>query len=148
MNVNITALLGKTLARIDGGEEGSEHIGFICTDGSTFTMYHQRDCCESVSVEEIVGDINDLIGEPILRAEEAESGDEMPWAHTEEEIAHQVSNRLLGKKPKEDDGGDSHTWTFYKLATRKGYVDFRWYGSSNGYYSEGVSFVQHTGASA
>ena len=78
---------------------------------------HHQDCCEHVYIEDICGDLNDLVGSPLLEAEEVSDYDAGPLVEYEE----------------------SHTWTFYKFATRKGFVTVRWYGSSNGYYSESVS---------
>lgn len=84
----------------------------------TFTFYHSQDCCETVEISDIVGDLQDLVNEEILMAEEV-SG-ETPADHKFE------------YEP------ESYTWTFYKFATKKGYVDVRWLGESNGYYSESV----------
>lgn len=116
----ISDLLGKTLTAVENKE--NDQIIFTCDDGKKYFMYHSQDCCESVSVEDINGDLNDLIGSPITLAEETTSN-ENPEGVTKE---YQ----------------DSFTWTFYKLATVKGYVDIRWYGESNGYYSESVDFVE------
>ncbi len=109
-------LIGKTFKEVRGGV-GDDEIVLVCEDGE-FRFFHSQSCCESVSVEDICGDMEDLVGSPILIAEEATSGENPEGVHIEYQ--------------------DSFTWTFYKLATRKGYVDIRWYGSSNGYYGEGV----------
>lgn len=98
-----------------------------------FRLYHDQDCCESVLVESIVGDLNDLIGTPILLAEASSSEHKFPPGSIEA-----LTARIVGDGDDPGDGDVSQTWTFYKLATIKGYVDIRWYGTSNGYYSETV----------
>jgi len=122
----ITELIGKTLINIDVDMEQDEII-FTCDNGDKYKMYHERDCCESVVIDDINGNINDLVGSPILISEELTFLDENP---------------IDIKKPEFQD--DSFTWTFYKLATIKGFVDIRWYGDSNGYYSESVDFKKLT----
>jgi hypothetical protein len=82
-----------------------------------FVFEHSQDCCESVEIIDICGELNDLIGSPIVEAcEVTRLADPM-------EIA-----------------SDSGTWTFYRFSTSKGTVTIRWLGTSNGYYSESVSY--------
>lgn len=122
--IRIEKLIGKTLtsAAVNGDKD---RISFEASDGSEYVMYHDQDCCESVYVEDVCGDLSDLVGSPILEAEKVVSANEWP-----EGI----------EKPQYTD--DSYTWTFYKLGTNKGRVTVRWFGSSNGYYSEGVKFAE------
>lgn len=115
-------LMGKTLTKIDNT---AYEVVFTTNTGEKFKLYHDQDCCERVEVEDINGEFDDLIGTPILLAEEVSNSHE-------DDIA---------VAPKED-WHESYTWTFYKLATIKGYVTIRWYGTSNGYYSERVSFAR------
>lgn len=123
-DVDFGVLVGTTLLGIEGAKEDSEEIKFSLTDGRMFRMAHNQDCCESVSVEDICGDLDDLIGSPIIQAEES-SSEVRPEGVPE---------------PKYSD--DAQEWTFYRIATAKGLVVIRWYGSSNGYYSTDVDFTE------
>jgi hypothetical protein len=106
-------LVGKTLTTVS--REGDESITFVDSDGFLYQMFHEQDCCEGVFIEDVNGDLNDLVGEPILMAAEVSQS---------------------------SDHNEASTWTFYHLATSKGYVTIRWYGVSNGYYSTEVTFKQ------
>lgn len=116
---NFSELLGKTLVAVEG-RKGDDSITFRVDNGDAYVLYHSQDCCESVRVEDVCGELSDLIGAPILQAEE-NSSNENP----------------SDVKPSQYQ--DSFTWTFYRIATMKGQVVLRWYGESNGYYSETVS---------
>lgn len=116
-SVNFSDLKGKTINKIVNNQDS---IDFY-TDEYHYRMFHSQDCCESVVIESIVGYLDDLIGTPILMAELVESSEYQDFQEKSEY-------------------DESFTWSFYKLATIKGYVDIRWYGESNGYYSESVDF--------
>lgn len=112
-SVKFESLKGKTLVDI---KVNIEMIQFKTDKGEEYEMFHDQDCCESVSIEEIIGDIKDLLNVPILLAEE---------------VIQRAGPEVTA---------ESATWTFYKLSTIKGSVTIRWYGESNGYYSESVDF--------
>lgn len=117
-----SSLTGKTLTDVKGAVGGDE-ITFILTDGETHRLFHRQDCCESVSINDIIGDLKDLVGSPILLAEEVSSQD-----------------NPAGVPIPKYQGAGCFTWTFYRIQTAKGLVTIRWYGESNGYYSEWVNF--------
>jgi hypothetical protein len=123
MDANFEELIGKTIVSINGMEKHSESITFKTSDGETYEMYHCQECYEAVFVDDVCGNVNDLIDSPILIAEEKTS-----------------KNNPSGV---EDHRHDSFTWTFYHIATSKGYVDIRWYGGSNGLYSENVNIKKY-----
>ncbi len=114
-------MLGKTFVQVTGAV-GDGEMTFVTAQGERFMFAHSQDCCECVDINDIVGDLQDLVGSPMLQAEEVSGVTPVEF----DEMEH-----------------DSVTWTFYKFATRKGYVDVRWLGESNGYYSESVElFVE------
>lgn len=124
---NFSDLKDKILSDIEIRNYRSEVI-FTTRDGEKYRLYHWQDGCESVHLEDIIGDLSDLIGRPLLLAEEISS--------------YQYPEDI--KDPNSINYYESFTWTFYKLATERGYVTLRWLGTSNGYYSESVDFEKIT----
>jgi len=104
-------LEGHTIERVE--RDGIESITFVCEDGTSFKMYHFQDCCERVVIEDVNGDLDDLVGHEIVSAHEATSEGDSGWGH--------------------------ETYTFYHIRSHGGDVSIRWHGESNGYYSERVS---------
>ncbi len=112
-------LKGKTLTAIEI-ESDRECMRFICDDGDAYRLIYHHDCCAGCSIEDICGDLEDLIGHPLLVAECVTSSENPEGVVKEDQY--------------------SFTWAFYKLDTIKGGVTIRWYGESNGYYSETATF--------
>lgn len=109
-------MLGKTFASVESysfdhfsDKDVHDIMVFTTADNEQFIFCHEQDCCEGVWIEDIAGDLNDLVGAQLWQAEEV------------------VNSTDRGT-----------TWTFYKFATVKGYVTVRWLGESNGFYSESV----------
>ena len=133
-------LVGKTLSEI---KNNGDELIFIVDDGTEYKMYHAQDCCENVTIDDINGDLDDLIGTPILLAEEVNNEDFSKNFEESFKLEEGKEDYIWNyKNEKGDYKPESCTWTFYKLATIKGYVDIRWFGESNGYYSESVDFIQ------
>lgn len=112
--VDFSVLVGKVLTSVKIG--GDELIEFETSDGGAFRMEHDQDCCENVNIEDICGDLSGMVGQTVLTAYESSNED--------------------------PDASESGTWTFYNISTNLHFATIRWYGTSNGYYSESATFKQ------
>ncbi len=119
--VDFSVLVGKLLTKVEIDDDVT--IDFY-TESEKYSMYHINDCCEDVCIEDIVGELDSLVGNPILLAEKRTN----------------TGNPEDEKKYGWQDG--VCLWTFYELATINGNVTLRWYGESNGYYSVDVDFFK------
>lgn len=111
---DFSKLIGETIISI---RKTIDELEFRFKSGKEVIFYHSQDCCESVTIDDVIGDLNCLIGKPLVMAEEI------------------ISTEKNGNEP---EYYESFTWTFYKFANINGYVTVRWFGDSNGYYSETV----------
>ena len=135
--MNFEDIKGKTFCSVDRWKDSLIYYGdairFKVDHTESYVMYHAADCCESVTIESVSGDLSDLVGTPICLAEEVVSS-------AGEGLAGSIYGEL--QEQSNDERDESCTWTFYKISTAKGHVTIRWIGVSNGYYSESVYFVK------
>jgi hypothetical protein len=120
-DIDIKELVGETLTHIDTDENNNE-IMLTTASGRIVKILHYQDCCESVRIEDTLGNWHDLIGKVIVYAnqESIYSGDPPP------------------KYP------DSWTRTNFTFQVDDATVISRWIGESSGYYSEEVSVEELT----
>jgi hypothetical protein len=117
-DANFFELKGQIVKEIIGLEKNSPEV-HIVTNQTTYKLYHEQDCCESVFVENVIGDEKDILNEEIIFAEEDTGANDPDWYG--------------------DNYNDCHTWTKYVLKTKNASLEFWFLGESNGYYNENVS---------
>ncbi len=109
-------IVGATFKSVTVGPGNQpESVVFETEDGRTFQMYHEQDCCEYVYLKKIKGNVDSLIGRPVVKAS-------VDYMHR---------------------GGGTET-TFVIQVEKRGKVQFIWLGVSNGYYGETATFKETT----
>jgi hypothetical protein len=81
-------------------------------------LKHIQCCCGYVYIDEIIGNLRNLKGTPLIKAE------------------RRISSGPEAALPEGEIPSRSHTWTFFEFATVKGSVTIRFFGSSDGFCSE------------
>ena len=109
---DIKDMVGKKVLGIYYDEENFQ----ILADDCVYAFYHEQSCCESVWLTQVDGISDKLIGSRIVIAEVVVYEKDTEYGHA--------------------------TWTFYKIGTTKGMIDFRWQGESSGCYSESVNLIK------
>jgi hypothetical protein len=119
--IEAEALLGKTITAIK--RDGVGLIDLTTSDGKEYRFVHVQDCCESVGIHDITGDLAALIGLPLTTSRKD----------------------VLTDWPEDAPKGEyveSFTWTALFLETKAAAVRVRFLGESNGYYGEGVDLEE------
>lgn len=124
-DLNISVLIGKTIISIVNKD--NQVLEFKTNDGETYVMFDEEQSYGNESrayLEDIAGDLSDLLHKPILVAEERKNHDAPKVKNSDGEV----------------DDWYKTLWTFYELATIKGSVTLRWYSTSSPYYAAAVNF--------
>lgn len=99
-------------------------VHLVLENGHIISLYHDQDCCEEVFIADGLDELLKLKGERLIDIST---------------VTEDVSDE--DKKCRKS---ESATWTFMNVYTDKDTAQLRWYGSSNGYYSEDATFADTT----
>jgi len=101
MTNDFFTLKDQTIRKIINLQDESDTLQII-TDKYKYNLYHQQDCCEYVRLVKIIGDIDNILNEEIIFAEEDGGANDPDW-YT-------------------DYSNESHTWTKFVLGTKNANV--------------------------
>lgn len=106
-------------------EDGDvDEVVLYFKSGRRLYIYHDYDCCENVTLIDVVGgNIDDLVGQKIVSIKS---------------VSKQTDDKMIDRENVRMD--ESNTWTFVTISTMRDDITLRWHGGSNGYYSESVDF--------
>jgi hypothetical protein len=121
---NFFELKGKTITSIQGSNSDDSDTIITTSDGSIYTLTHIQDCCENVRVYGSVGNIDDVLNEEVIAAED--------------------TNPMDNPNAPDYKYYESATWSQFRIVTNKGSFEIWWLGESNGYYSETVSVIKNS----
>lgn len=119
--VDFEELVGKKIIDI---KLELDSILFI-TDKGNYQLCHIEEWSEDVVIDDICGELKDLVGETIITAKETFNYDNPKF------------DSFTGLP------NDSHTWSFYHISTLKTHITIKFYGTSNGYYSETADLYEY-----
>lgn len=111
--------VNKIVTHID---ESGDEIMITVEDGTKYHLYHSQSCCENVEIYDSVnGELHELAGKKLMLIE-----------HDEKDIPDDVNIGYY----------NSATWTEISFTTNEKTIISRWFGESNGYYSESVDIEE------
>lgn len=105
-------LIGKTLIKI---EKFADSLQFITSDNDWYAIFNME--LSSAEIEDVCGDLGDLLSTPIL-------------------VSERVDEKI------EYDGDTETQWSFLKFSTIKGSVTIRFYEESSPYYSASMELYR------
>ena len=97
-NTVLSFMIGKTPVSVEElNNKYQDEIRFEFSDGTSTLFTHEQACCENVQIEDINGDLSDLVGVPLLVAEERVESEGNTWTfYTFRSIKGSVDIRWIG----------------------------------------------------